>query len=170
MKVVECDTGVPLGPSSRSTSRKLSHFMVSSKRARGRKVWRVVAMLAHRWCSPLSRTHRAGELSRSASWADTSHKKVLLGCGGNRLGSRHRHHRHCVPHAAEPRGRVTVVGAGASQGERWRSEADEEVDGGLRKCTLLIINELAIDQFSLLKVNTITDSQVRCTAARLQGR
>lgn len=46
---------------------------------------------------------------------------------------------------------------------------DEEVDGRLQKYTLLIINEPAIDQLSLLKVNTITDSQVQCAAAHLKG-
>lgn len=58
---------------------------------------------------------------------------------------------------------VREKAGGASSG------TDEEVDDTLQKYTLLIINEPAIDQLSLLKVNTITDSQVQCAAAHLEG-
>lgn len=57
-----------------------------------------------------------------------------------------------------------------SQGRRQSGRELETLQQDrLQKYTLLIINELAIDQFPLLRVNTITDSQVQCAAARLQG-
>lgn len=49
-----------------------------------------------------------------------------------------------------------------SQGRRQSGRELETLQQDrLQKYTLLIINELAIDQFSLLRVNTITDSQVQ---------